>query len=60
MRIFSQPVKSIIENEAERPGMLAMSAEEFEAALDELSADSDCRLVLPPEADSRERIYGNG
>lgn len=53
--------QSIIDSEAtmpaSKPGMLAMSAEEFEAALDELSADSDRLPVLPPEATSREGIY---
>ena len=51
-------VQSLIENEAKKPGMLAISAEEFEAALDELSAGSEQLPVLPPEATSREGIYG--
>jgi hypothetical protein len=53
-------VRSVIESAATRQEMLAMSPEDFEAALDELSAGSECLPVLPPEAYSREGIYGDG
>jgi len=52
-------VQSLIEGaaaESESP----MSMEEFDAALDELARDSEQLPVLPPEADSRQGIYGNG
>ena len=53
-------VQSVIESTAVRQEMLAMSPEDFEAALDELSADSERLPVLSPEAYSREGIYGDG
>ena len=37
-----------------------MSDEEFEAALDELAEGSENWPILPPEATTREGIYGNG
>jgi hypothetical protein len=53
-------IQSVIESAAVRQEMLAMSPEDFEAALDELSAGSERLPVLPPEACSREGIYKDG
>lgn len=43
-------VQSVVESAAVRQEMLALSPEEFEAALDELSAGSERLPVLPSEA----------
>ncbi len=53
-------VQSVIESAAVRQEMLAMSPADFEAALDELSADSGRLPILPAEALSREGIYRDG
>jgi hypothetical protein len=53
-------VQSVIESAAVRQEMLAMSPADFEAALDELAADSERLPVLSPAAYSREGIYGDG
>ena len=53
-------VQSVIESAAVGQEMLAMSPEDFEAALDELSAGSERLPLLSPEAYSREGIYGDG
>jgi hypothetical protein len=42
-----------------KPEMLVISTEEFDAALDELSADSEQLPILPPEAYTREGIYSD-
>lgn len=53
-------VQSVLEGAAAGRKMLALSPEDFEAALDELSSDSERLPVLPPEAYNREGIYGGG
>jgi hypothetical protein len=53
-------VQSVVESAAVRQEMLAMSPANFEAALDELSADSERLPILSPEALSREGIYKDG
>jgi hypothetical protein len=53
-------VQSVIESAAVRQEMLPISSEDFDAALDELSAGSERLPVLPPEAYSREGIYRDG
>jgi len=53
-------VQTVIESAAVRQEMLATSPEDFEAALDELSAGSEQLPVLSPEAYSREGIYRDG
>lgn len=53
-------VQSVVENAAIRREMSAMSPEDFEAALDELSAGSERLPVLSAEAYDRESIYRDG
>jgi hypothetical protein len=53
-------VQSLIEGAAAEPESQQMSDEEFEAALDELAEGSEQLPILPPEAYTREGIYGNG
>ncbi len=52
-------VQSLIEAAATEPESAAMSLEEFDTALDELSEGSENWPVLPPEAYTREGIYGS-
>ena len=53
-------VQSLVEGAAAEPESPPMSDEEFEAALDELAEGSERLPILPPEADTREGIYGSG
>ena len=53
-------VQSLIAGAATEPQSPPMSLDEFEAALDELSEGSENWPVLPPDAYTREGIYGNG
>jgi hypothetical protein len=53
-------VQSVIESSAVGSDMLAMSPEDFEAALDELSLGSEQFPVLSPDAYTREGIYRDG
>ncbi len=52
-------VQSVIESAAAGGVASTMSAEDFEAALDELAAGSERLPVLSAEAYSREGIYGD-
>jgi hypothetical protein len=55
-------VRSLIEGAAAaaEPASSPMSLAEFDAALGELAEGSENLPVLPPEAYTREGIYGNG
>ncbi len=53
-------VQSLIKGAAAKPEPPPTSLEEFDAALDELAEGSENLPVLPPEAYTREGIYGNG
>ncbi|MEN6450374.1 MAG: hypothetical protein ABFC96_07785 [Thermoguttaceae bacterium] len=53
-------VRAIVEDAAAKRQPPPMSDEEFEAGLDELAEGSESLPVLPPEAYTRESIYGNG
>ena len=53
-------VQSLIKGAAAKPEPPPTSLEEFDAALDELAEGSENSPVLPPEAYTREGIYGNG
>jgi hypothetical protein len=53
-------VQSLVESAAAQPQRPRMSDEEFEAALDELAEGSENLPILPPEAYTREGIYGGG
>ena len=53
-------VQSVVESAAVRQEVLAMSPRDFEAALDELSANSERLPILSPEAYLREGIYRDG
>ncbi len=51
-------VQSVVEETA-LPSAPAISDEEFEAALDELAEGSENLPILPPEAYTRQGIYGS-
>ncbi len=53
-------VQSLIEGAAAGSESPPLSVEEFDAALDELAERSEQLPVLPPEAYTREGIYGSG
>jgi hypothetical protein len=53
-------LQSILERMAVTPGPPPVSLEQFEAGLDELAEGSEHLPVLPPQAYSREGIYGDG
>jgi hypothetical protein len=53
-------VQSMIESVAVRQPLCVLSQAEYEAKLDELSANSDNWPILPIEACNREGIYRDG
>ncbi len=53
-------VQSLIKGSVAAQVPPPMSDEEFEAALDELAEGSENLPILPPEAYTRDGIYGNG
>jgi hypothetical protein len=53
-------VQSLVEGAAAEPQSPPLSDAEFEAALDELAKGSENLPIFPPEAYTRESIYGNG
>ena len=53
-------IQLVIEGVATGQSLPVLSAEDFEAALDELAAGSERLPILSPDAFSREGIYRDG